>query len=126
MTGRDGGMTAGIARRRGRLALGTFVCGLTLALIVACDGAAAPTAAPEASATLAPALQRGEQVYLQYCNACHPGGHRGAGPNLAGRVDAGEVTQTVRQGKRNMPAFGPSQISDADLQSLIGYIQTLK
>jgi mono/diheme cytochrome c family protein len=99
---------------------------MTLALIAGCDNGPTPAAAPGTSGPISPALQRGEQVYMQYCNACHPGGHRGAGPNLAGRVDAGEVTQTVRQGKRNMPAFGTSQISDADLQSLIGYIQTLK
>ena len=119
-------MAAGEARRNWRLALATVVCGMTLALIVACDDAPTPTAAPGDSATLSPALQRGEQVYMQYCNACHPGGHRGAGPNLAGRVEAGEVTQTVRRGKRNMPAFGTNQIADADLQSLIGYMQTLK
>src|SRR6476659_7316740 len=101
-------MAAGEARRNWRPALATLVCGMTLALIVACDDAPAPTAAPGAGAALSPALQRGEQVYMQYCNACHPGGHRGAGPNLSGRVEAGEVTQTVRRGKRNMPAFGTS------------------
>jgi hypothetical protein len=49
------------------------------------------------------------------------------GKNLVNaRLTADEITTIVRHGKRNMPSFSTANISDSDLQSLIGYIQALR
>ncbi len=112
-------------QRAWRGGAGLLVAGGTFAAIVACD--TADSGPPAGTPLPVPvAFQAGQRVFAQYCNTCHPGGHRGAGPTLAGRVSESEVEATVRQGKGRMPAFGPDRISNVDLQSLAGYIETLK
>jgi mono/diheme cytochrome c family protein len=113
-------------KRRGwrPMVAGLLLAAATFGAVAGCGDT--PTVGPTATA-VPPELQAGQRVFLQYCNTCHPGGHQGVGKNL---VNAGltpdKITTTVRNGKRNMPAFGPAQISDSDLQSLIGYIQALR
>jgi mono/diheme cytochrome c family protein len=100
------------------LGLATFVA------VVACDaGNSGPTPTPLSES----ALKTGERVYTTYCAVCHPGGHAGSGPSLIldNKSDAQRRT-IVRQGDRPMPAFGTPDISDAELDALLGYIRTLK
>ncbi len=71
----------------------------------------------------------GEAVFAKYCNTCHPGGGRGAGPSLiqlSPRLSDEQIKNYVRNGKNRMPAFGPDRISDTELDSLVGYIRSLK
>jgi mono/diheme cytochrome c family protein len=75
------------------------------------------------------AAHSGETIFAQYCNVCHPGGNRGAGPSLileAPRLSDAQIKSTVRNGKDRMPGFGPSAISDADLDGLVQYIRAMK
>jgi mono/diheme cytochrome c family protein len=119
------GMTGRGMRRGWRpLVAGLLLAAATFGVVTGCGetqpAGPTPTAVP-------PELQAGQKVFLQYCNTCHPGGHQGVGKNL---VNAGltpdKITTTVRHGKRNMPSFSTANISDSDLQSLIGYIQALR
>ena len=103
---------------------GLLLAAATFGVLAGCgdtpEEGSTPTAVP-------PELQAGQKVFLQYCNVCHPGGHQGVGKNLVNAgLTADKITTTVRNGKRNMPAFDTAHISDSDLQSLIGYIQALR
>jgi mono/diheme cytochrome c family protein len=119
-------LATGNRMRRGwrPLVAGLLLAAATFGIVTGCGETQStgptPTAVP-------PELQAGQKVFLQYCNTCHPGGHQGVGKNL---VNAGltpdKITTTVRHGKRNMPSFSTANISDSDLQSLIGYIQALR
>ena len=78
----------------------------------------------------------GVAIYDHYCGHCHnPGeGHPGTmrlairlSPDQAiirqrENLPAAYVKQIVRNGLGMMPAFRPTEISDTDLNSLIGYI----
>ena len=95
------------------------------------SAAPAATAAPPASASAAPSgagdVTAGKAVFDQNCNACHPGGDRGAGPALRGKnLAAARITRQVRNGGGSMPAFSTSQISDQQLNNLIAYVDSLK
>ncbi|MBV9120293.1 MAG: c-type cytochrome, partial [Chloroflexi bacterium] len=72
------------------------------------------------------AAGRGAAVYFaQGCDTCH-----GATGNAAGRLGLGpegrQAQQAVRSGRPGMPAYGPNQISDAQLQDLAAYISTFQ
>ncbi|HEY0068959.1 MAG TPA: cytochrome c, partial [Chloroflexia bacterium] len=74
-------------------------------------------------------VRSGEVVFGRYCNACHPGGGFGAGPSLIlalpGLSDD-QVRDIVRHGKNRMPGFSTQEISDTELDDLIGYMRGLK
>ncbi len=79
---------------------------------------AVPTAGNDAAA--------GKAVFTaKSCAACHgPEALGGMGPNLkTPKREASLITTTVRSGKGAMPAFAQSQVSDADLQSMIAFLQ---
>lgn len=91
----------------------------------------APVAIPTASAQqlafanpAGNAAQQGAAVYFAMgCQACH--GPTGNAPrNLAIR-DTRETEQVVRNGRQGMPKYGTDRLSDADLQALIAYVNTL-
>ena len=66
---------------------------------------------------------------MRYCNTCHPGGGRGAGPSviqLAPGMSDDQLRAVVRNGKERMPPYGPSTISDEQLTQLVAYMRSLK
>jgi len=68
----------------------------------------------------------GTEVYAEFCEGCHPGGEEGDGPKIAGEgASPSQMRWKVRSGGDDMPAFGPDKISDADLETLLAYAQTL-
>ena len=68
----------------------------------------------------------GEEVYAEFCEGCHPGGEKGDGPKIAGKMESpAEVRWRVRTGGDDMPAFGPDKISKTQLESLLAYAETL-
>ena len=72
-------------------------------------------------------LVQGRQIFLQFCQSCHPDGAAGIGPRLAGRpIPASIVEHRVRNGRRAMPAFGRDLISDEELEVLVGYVVSLR
>jgi mono/diheme cytochrome c family protein len=121
-----------ISRLRARPAAQTFFLATALAAAVglaSCGEQAQPTpTSPEVAATATTAnatRTRGDIVFAKYCNSCHPGGGRGAGPALPG-IDKDEFVEYVRSGKGRMPAFNEGLISNEDLDQMYDYISSLK
>ena len=76
--------------------------GLAVAVLFAAGGAAADSSGR---------WQDDEEVYGKVCGYCH---ERGVGPVIKGRQLPEEyIRRVVRYGNRAMPAFRPSEISDA-------------
>jgi mono/diheme cytochrome c family protein len=117
---------------------------LAMALwIVGCGGAAQPTAQPTAvvatqppspgvatTPTLpgAPEPAVGQQLWPEKpCISCHGAQAEGnVGPKLAGTpLTFDEVLLRVRTGKGVMPAFTTAQISDAELQNIYAWLESL-
>ena len=63
----------------------------------------------------------GDPVFAANCAGCHPG----VGPELQGYAEAtpAEVRWIVRNGQDRMPDFSTEQISDADLENVLAYLQ---
>lgn len=109
------------------LAGSAFVFSALLASVglSACGDSGSST--PGAGGQSTPIPRNGEAVFARYCNTCHPGGGRGAGPSLLTEdFSVDELKAVVRHGKTRMPGFGPSIISDEDLDALVSYVQGLK
>jgi len=65
-----------------------------------------------------------EKIYATTCGYCH-GSH--VAPLIRGRgVPADAVIQIVRTGPAAMPAFRPTEITDAELKSLAQWLQESK
>lgn len=86
-------------------------------------GAACVAAAVPALAA-GPAPRAPEVVYAKTCGYCH-GQH--VAPIIRGRALPPElIAQYVRRGQRAMPAFRPTEISDAELGALAKWINASK
>jgi mono/diheme cytochrome c family protein len=94
-------------------------------------------ALPARQSDAAPALSAdGEAMFVQYCAGCHDGGDGHPGTmRLAVRLGAENsilrkrsnlapeyVKIVVRNGFEMMPAFRPTEISDAELDALAAYV----
>jgi mono/diheme cytochrome c family protein len=91
--------------------------------------AAVPTPTAEQLAMANPngdATQRGAAVYFASgCNLCH--GAVGDAPGELGLRGGGrEAQEAVRRGRRGMPAYDQTQISDAQLADLVAYMNTFR
>lgn len=70
---------------------------------------------------------RGQQVFMQHCNQCHPGGAGGLAPPLNDKpLPEGLIKFQVRNGLGAMPAFDEGRISDAELDDLAMYLKELR
>ncbi len=70
------------------------------------------------------ALHRGAAVYFALgCQNCHGVGGN-AGGELRLREGGREGAQVVRRGRSGMPAYGPNQITDAQLSDLQAFMST--
>jgi len=87
-------------------------------------GAAGLAAAPSRTPVQAAPARPPEKIYRSTCGYCH-GAH--VGPIIRGRSLPPEfVSQMVRTGPNAMPAFRPTEISDAELTSLAQWINKSK
>ncbi|MEO8286487.1 MAG: cytochrome c [Chloroflexota bacterium] len=92
--------------------------------LAACDTQSGATPGPDGAGSVP---RSGDVVFARYCNTCHPGGGRGAGPSLlVADYSAAEIKSVVRHGKSRMPGFGASTISDEELDALANYVVGLK
>ncbi|HWI55835.1 MAG TPA: cytochrome c [Bacillota bacterium] len=72
-------------------------------------------------------VERGNVVFMQHCNMCHPGGEGGFGPALNNKPAPGFLIKTqVRAGLGVMPAFPASTIPPDQLDDLIQYLLGLR
>jgi mono/diheme cytochrome c family protein len=72
-------------------------------------------------------VARGQIVFYQHCNQCHPGGEAGLGPALNNKPAPAFLMKTqVRLGLGAMPAFDKEQISPESLDNLMAYVIQLR
>jgi mono/diheme cytochrome c family protein len=66
----------------------------------------------------------GRQVFMEYCNTCHPSGRAGLGPGIFNKPLPGFLIRfQVRNGMGKMPAFDSEHISSEELDNLIRFIK---
>ena len=86
--------------------------------------ASAASAAPVGPAMDAKLATGAEGTYSETCAYCHGSN---VGPIILGRhLPADMIKATVRGGRGAMPAFRPTEISDADLAVLADWISASK
>lgn len=72
-------------------------------------------------------VTQGKQVYMSYCQKCHPGGTAGLGPAINNKPLPGFLIRyQIRHGLGMMPAFKEEVISDQELDHLMVYLKTLR
>lgn len=77
--------------------------------------------------TLQGEAERGRRVFLDNCQACHPGGEGGVGPALNNKpFPAFLIDVQVRHGLGGMPAFSRAEITDHQLDDLVVYLRQLR
>ncbi len=70
---------------------------------------------------------RGQVVFSNYCQSCHPGGETGIGPSINNKPLPGfMIRRQVRKGLGAMPAFKEEVISEKDMDALIEYLDVLQ
>jgi mono/diheme cytochrome c family protein len=89
-----------------------------MALVTACVLALPMVASAEAPPSATP--RSAEKVYASSCGYCHG---RNVGPVILGRgLPAPAIEAIVRNGLNAMPAFRPSEISDAELAAVAAWV----
>lgn len=92
--------------------------------------------ATAACATRAPAIssatdsrealaRRGEAIFRENCNVCHPSGGKGLGPALERSLARESAVQQIRDGFGTMPGFGPEKLTDHDVDAVLAYVDGL-
>ncbi len=77
-------------------------------------------------------LERGQLVFMQHCQKCHPGGEAGVGtpinnvPLPGGLIKFRVRSKAFLLGLGRMPSFKEDEISDPDLDALVRYIKAVK
>ncbi len=74
------------------------------------------------------ALVRGEQLFMEKCNKCHPHGESGLGPSIANKTLAPSfaIRFQVRHGLGAMPSFSDKEIPSSDLDAILLYLSALQ
>jgi ubiquinol-cytochrome c reductase cytochrome c subunit len=117
----------GLQPRRSRLLLSEAQIQALIAYVASLGhGPAIPTPHPERGD-----LSAGQQLFTERCAGCHQIVARGgyvthAVPPPLGDATARQIAEAVRIGPYVMPRFSPKQISNAELDSLIEYVQWSK
>ena len=69
----------------------------------------------------------GQQVFMQHCYQCHPGGAGGVAPAINDKPLPVWLMKTqVRAGLGAMPGFSKDRISDEQLDALMVYLKALR
>jgi mono/diheme cytochrome c family protein len=72
-------------------------------------------------------VAKGEQVYMQQCQKCHPGGEAGLGPAINSNPAPQFVKRfQIRHGLGVMPSFTKEEISKDDLRNISKYLKAWK
>ncbi len=114
--------------RRPYLVTCALLLGSVLLLALAACGTARRSVPVGPPLTLSEAqAERGQHVFMQYCNGCHPGGAAGLGPALNNKPLPGfAIRYQVRHGLGTMPAFSEEVISEEELDALADYLVALR
>ena len=70
--------------------------------------------------------RKGQKVFMEYCNGCHPAGNAGLGPSIINKPLPGFlIKMQVRNGYGVMPSFNEKHISEEELNNIVKYIKKL-
>lgn len=91
-------------------------------------GSAPPKTTVNASADLSdPKLVRGQQLFDQHCNQCHPGGTTGLAPSINEKPLPVWLMKTqIRAGLGAMPAFHQDRLADDEVDDIVAYLLHLR
>jgi quinoprotein glucose dehydrogenase len=133
--GRTGGNPASYQTRSGRQFVvistsGGQESGAGLVAFALKGGVTAPAATPAASSAVpasAASATTGQQAFTNVCSGCHgrtAGG--GMGPGLVGMTKGNEeLLAIVREGRGQMPATGPRDLTDEQILLIAEYLRSL-
>ena len=79
----------------------------------------------EGPLSLNEAEQKGQLVFMEHCQRCHPGGEAGLGPAINPVPSFGKRFQ-IRHGLGAMPSFDENLITDKELDNVLSYLKVLK
>jgi|1185.fasta_scaffold249694_2 mono/diheme cytochrome c family protein len=72
-------------------------------------------------------LSTGQQVFMEHCYQCHPGGAGGLAPAINDKPLPVWLMKTqVRAGLGAMPSFSKQKIDDQQLDALMVYLKALR
>lgn len=97
---------------------------LAMALLVSACAARGPAVSAENDSPEALA-RRGEQLFRENCNACHPSGGKGVGPALERSLARESAVTQIRDGFGLMPGFGEDKLSASDVDAVLAYVDGL-
>jgi mono/diheme cytochrome c family protein len=103
------------------------IVGLLAALVLACGTArrSEPLVGPPQLSTQNE--RHGQQVFMRFCNQCHPGGDGGLAPPLNNKpAPAAAIKLQVREGLGRMPSFSEKELDKHSLEDLVSYMMRLR
>lgn len=72
-------------------------------------------------------VRRGEVLFDRHCDKCHTGGEASMGPSINNKPLPEFLMQfQIRHGLGAMPGFEEDQISDADMEAITSYLESLR
>jgi mono/diheme cytochrome c family protein len=72
-------------------------------------------------------VAHGEQVFMMYCEKCHPGGEKGLGLTVNGNPAPQFIKRfQMRHGLGVMPGFSKDEITKESLKDISAYLKALK
>lgn len=96
-------------------------------LIVACAPAYRGTPTLEPLEIDDPQVALGQKVFFANCHQCHTGGSKSLGLGITNKpLPDWAIRFQVRNGIGQMPAFSEEEISDAELDALVAYLNALR
>jgi mono/diheme cytochrome c family protein len=106
---------------------GALALAAVLALATGCGSTkrSIPTSRQE---PLDPQQQRGQVLFMKYCNACHPQGEGGIGGTLNNKpFPEAALRLKVRTGLGlDMPRFSDEELPEPDLDAIVEFMQTFR
>jgi len=109
-----------------RLAIAMAFAPLFLAWLAGCSGRRSEPLRGAVDVS-DPKVAHGQQVYINRCDKCHPGGDAGLGPSLNNKPLPGfMVAFQARHGMGAMPAFTDEELPRAELDAVVAYLKALR
>ncbi len=72
-------------------------------------------------------IQKGESLFMKYCQKCHPGGEAGLGPAINSNPAPQFIKRfQMRHGLGVMPSFTKDELSKKDLKAISQYLKAWK
>lgn len=71
--------------------------------------------------------ERGQRLFMEHCNQCHPEGAAGLGPAINNKPLPGAAMHLqIREGVGTMPAFPETVLSNEEVDVIVAYLNKLQ